>query len=86
MTNTLELAKSLINKPSITPDDCGCQAIMIDRLKKSALKYTLLNLEMLRISGQYMEIVDPYLPLRGIRMLSLQEMRTPGILSPLSQQ
>ncbi len=34
MTNTLELAKSLINKPSITPDDCGCQAIMIDRLKK----------------------------------------------------
>lgn len=34
MSNTLELAKSLINKPSITPDDCGCQAIMIDRLKK----------------------------------------------------
>ncbi|MDP6163310.1 MAG: succinyl-diaminopimelate desuccinylase, partial [Candidatus Thioglobus sp.] len=34
MTNTLELAKSLISKPSITPDDFGCQAIMIDRLKK----------------------------------------------------
>ena len=34
MSNTLELAKSLISKPSITPDDFGCQAIMIDRLKK----------------------------------------------------
>ena len=34
MSNTLELAKSLIRKPSITPDDHGCQAIMIDRLKK----------------------------------------------------
>jgi len=34
MSNTLELAKSLISKPSITPDDLGCQAIMIDRLNK----------------------------------------------------
>jgi len=34
MSNTLELAKSLISKPSITPDDLGCQAIIIDRLKK----------------------------------------------------
>ena len=34
MSNTLELAKSLISKPSITPDDHGCQAIMIDRLNK----------------------------------------------------
>jgi succinyl-diaminopimelate desuccinylase len=34
MSNTLELAKSLISKPSITPDDLGCQPIMIDRLKK----------------------------------------------------
>jgi len=34
MSNTLELAKSLISKPSITPDDHGCQVIMIDRLNK----------------------------------------------------
>jgi len=34
MSNTLELAKALISKPSITPDDHGCQAIMIDRLNK----------------------------------------------------
>jgi len=34
MSTTLELAKSLISKASVTPDDCGCQAIIIDRLKK----------------------------------------------------
>ena len=34
MSTTLELAKSLISKASVTPDDCGCQTIMIDRLKK----------------------------------------------------
>ena len=34
MSQTIELAKSLISKVSVTPDDNGCQAIMIDRLKK----------------------------------------------------
>ena len=34
MSETLELAKSLISKASITPDDKGCQSIMIERLKK----------------------------------------------------
>ena len=34
MSQTLELTKSLISKASVTPDDNGCQAIMIDRLKK----------------------------------------------------
>ena len=34
MNQTLELTKSLISKASVTPDDNGCQAIMIDRLKK----------------------------------------------------
>ena len=34
MSTTLELAKSLISKASVTPDDCGCQAIIIGRLKK----------------------------------------------------
>ena len=34
MSQTLELAKSLISKASVTPDDNGCQAIIIDRLKK----------------------------------------------------
>ena len=34
MSVTLELAKSLISRASVTPDDNGCQALMIDRLKK----------------------------------------------------
>ena len=34
MSETLELAKSLISKVSVTPDDKGCQSIMIERLKK----------------------------------------------------
>ena len=43
MSNTLELAKSLISKPSITPDDHGCQVIMIDRLNKiGAIRFIVL--------------------------------------------
>jgi len=34
MSATLELAKSLISRASVTPDDNGCQDLMIDRLKK----------------------------------------------------
>ncbi len=34
MSSTLDLAKSLISKASVTPDDQGCQSIMIERLKK----------------------------------------------------
>ena len=34
MSATLELAKSLISKASVTPDDNGCQALIIERLEK----------------------------------------------------
>jgi succinyl-diaminopimelate desuccinylase len=34
MSVTLELAKSLISRASVTPDDNGCQDLMIDRLEK----------------------------------------------------
>ena len=34
MSATLELAKSLISRASVTPDDNGCQASMIERLEK----------------------------------------------------
>ena len=34
MSATLELAKSLISRASVTPDDNGCQDLMIDRLEK----------------------------------------------------
>lgn len=35
---TLSLCKELISKPSITPDDAGCQAIMIKRLETIGFK------------------------------------------------
>jgi len=34
VTQTLELAKSLIRAPSVTPDDAGCQELMIHRLAR----------------------------------------------------
>ncbi len=34
MNNTLDLAKLLISKKSVTPDDAGCQEIIASRLKK----------------------------------------------------
>jgi len=42
MSETLELAKKLINIQSITPDDNGCQAILIQQLK--ALGFNIVNL------------------------------------------
>lgn len=34
MSDTLELAKALISRPSVTPDDAACQAIIAARLRK----------------------------------------------------
>ncbi len=34
MSDTLQLAKDLISRASVTPEDKGCQAIMTERLKK----------------------------------------------------
>ena len=33
-TPTIELAQALIRRPSVTPDDAGCQAMLIERLEK----------------------------------------------------
>lgn len=38
MSATLELAKKLIERPSITPDDCDCQAIIIKYLENSGFQ------------------------------------------------
>ncbi len=35
MSETLELAKELIRRPSVTPDDCGCQELLAGRLEKA---------------------------------------------------
>ena len=37
-SNTLDLAKELISRRSLTPDDAGCQEILIERLKKLGFK------------------------------------------------
>ncbi|MEL0543634.1 succinyl-diaminopimelate desuccinylase, partial [Neisseria gonorrhoeae] len=33
MSSTLRLAEQLISRPSVTPDDAGCQAILAARLQ-----------------------------------------------------
>jgi succinyl-diaminopimelate desuccinylase len=38
MSETLELAKDLIRRPSVTPDDCGCQELIAGRLEKAGFK------------------------------------------------
>jgi len=38
MSNTLELAKDLIARRSVTPDDAGCQALMCSRLEALGFK------------------------------------------------
>ena len=38
MSKTLDLAKALISRPSITPDDKGCQQILIDHLEPLGFK------------------------------------------------
>ena len=38
MSKTLELAKALIARRSLTPDDAGCQEILIERLKPMGFK------------------------------------------------
>jgi succinyl-diaminopimelate desuccinylase len=45
MSETLELAKSLISKASVTPNDKGCQSIMIERLKKIGFEIHPLKFE-----------------------------------------
>ena len=42
-TDTLTLAKQLINIRSITPDDNGCQTILIDRLQAMGFQTTEIN-------------------------------------------
>lgn len=38
MSDTLELSKDLISRPSVTPEDFGCQTLLADRLSKIGFK------------------------------------------------
>ncbi len=39
MNDTLKLLKQLIERPSITPHDAGCQDILIERLTSTGFQY-----------------------------------------------
>lgn len=43
MSSTLKLAKELISRPSVTPDDKGCQELMAERLEKIGFTITRLK-------------------------------------------
>ena len=45
MSKTLELAKDLISRPSVTPEDAGCQQAMITRLQAIGFNIELLRFE-----------------------------------------
>ena len=42
MSETIELAKALISRASVTPEDKGCQSMMIERLEKIGFTVHLL--------------------------------------------
>ena len=41
----IELAQQLIRRPSLSPDDAGCQALMIERLRANFFVNLIGNLE-----------------------------------------
>ncbi|MDH5218141.1 MAG: succinyl-diaminopimelate desuccinylase, partial [Gammaproteobacteria bacterium] len=57
MSKTLELAKDLISRPSVTPEDAGCQEVMIKRLEAIGF-----NIERLRFDD-----VDNFWARRGTK-------------------
>jgi succinyl-diaminopimelate desuccinylase len=44
-TATIELTKALIEKPSVTPDDCGCQALLSERLERIGFRVESMKFE-----------------------------------------
>jgi succinyl-diaminopimelate desuccinylase len=53
MDRTLELCSELIRRPSVTPDDAGCQALMMERL--SAIGFDCLSLPFGEVSNFWAE-------------------------------
>jgi len=45
LTPTLALACDLISRPSVSPDDCGCQTVIAERLEKVGFTVEWINLE-----------------------------------------
>ncbi len=51
MSSTLDLARQLIQQPSVTPEDCGCQQLIADRL--SPLGFTIESLPFADVSNMW---------------------------------
>lgn len=84
MNNTLDLAKSLISQASITPDDKGCQSIMIERLKKIGFEVHSLKFADVDNFWATRGSSAPFLLLLAILMWFQLEMKMSGILCLLS--
>ena len=44
MSETLQLARDLIARPSVTPDDAGCQALIAARLQKLGFRTEIMQI------------------------------------------
>ena len=47
----IELTQQLIRRPSLSPDDAGCQALMIERLRAIGFTVEHMDLAIRRTSG-----------------------------------
>ena len=65
MSRTLRLAEQLISRPSVTPDDAGCQAILAERL--AALGFTC---ETLLSGPEHFRVTNLWAKFEGFRPLA----------------
>lgn len=63
MSKTLELTRALIERPSLTPDDAGCQALLAERLEPLGFKAEWLHFGKVKnvifTHGEASEAVEP---------------------------
>ncbi|MDO8332349.1 MAG: hypothetical protein Q7T36_17945, partial [Fluviicoccus sp.] len=65
MSRTLRLTEQLISRPSVTPDDAGCQAILAERL--AALGFTC---ETLLSGPEHFRVTNLWAKFEGFRPLA----------------
>ena len=88
-SKTLELTKALISRPSVTPDDKGCQQLLVDHLEPLGFNAELMPL----VQGRRRSITcgcakaqkRHCFVLRGIPMLCQQAPLKAGIVIRLKQ-
>lgn len=81
--STLLLAQKLIARPSPTPDDNGCQEILIHYLKKLGFRIEKLHLVRWIISGRVAALPAQCYVLLGTRMSSRQDQWKAGTATHL---